>query len=407
MPTQNNNISNESIQQNFFKIVILLFLITSISRLAMSLYLPALPDIGTDLNIEETILGLSLTVYFGGFAFFTLIAGPLSDAFGRRRVLLIGGLVFLIGSSVCGLAQGGSSLLFGRLLQAIGACTIPVTALAVTRDAFDDKQVVTVLGWMGAFGALIPALAPILGGAITEFAGWRYTFLFLVISCFLVLSFAYKNLPETLPMDRRQPINPAQTFKTFGLMLSNSRFLFAIAPIFFCFAIQGVYFACAPFVFIQDMGLTPTQFGMTNMVLVATLVLGRVMCAILIKRFGQSTTYVISGIIALCAGIGFTTLFFVVHPALWVILLPAALFGLAFGTMVPIGLKEVLTIFKQQSGTASALYGCLTLGASGLSSALAGISMDMEFKAIYVMAMIATFCCIMIFLTTLFSNLDG
>ena len=109
-------------------LITLLFLITSLSRLATSLYLPALPIIGKDLHIEETMLGLSLTVYFGGFAFFTLFAGPLSDALGRRRVLLVGGLVFLTGSTLCGLAQGGYSLLLGRLLQAAGACTIPVTS---------------------------------------------------------------------------------------------------------------------------------------------------------------------------------------------------------------------------------------------------------------------------------------
>ncbi len=405
MHTQNAVISKDSKKRAFLKIVVLLFFVTSISRLATSLYLPALPVIGSDLNVEETILGLSLTVYFAGFAFFTLIAGPLSDAFGRRRVLLIGGLVFLTGSSVCGLAQGGYSLLFGRLLQAIGACTIPVTGRAVIRDAFNDQQVITVIGWMGALGALIPAVAPIIGGIITEFAGWRYTFLFLAVSCFLVLFFSYKNLPETLPRDQRQPLNLSQSFKTFGLMLASSHFLFAVLPIIFCFAIQGIYFTCAPFVFIQEMGLTPTQFGMTNMVLVGTLVLGRVVCPILIKRFSQGAAYVIAGIIALCAGLGFMSLFYIVHPALWVVLLPAALFGLAFGTMVPIGVKEVLTIFKHQSGTASALYGCLTLGASGLFSALAGIGMDMEFKAMHVMAMISTICCLMILITTILSNL--
>lgn len=384
--------------------IVLLFLITSLSRLATSLYLPALPVIGKDLHVEETILGLSLTVYFSGFAFFTLFVGPMSDALGRRRVLLVGSLVFLLGSGLCGLAQGGYSLLFGRLLQAAGSCAIPVTSRAVIRDAFNDEEVITVVGWMGAMGAFVPAFAPTLGGAITEFAGWRYTFLFLAVTSFLVLIISFKKLPETLPAEKRHPLKLSHSFKAFRTMLTSSRFMFALLPIFFCFAIQGIYFTCAPFIFIREMHLTPTQFGMTNLVLVAALVLGRFLCPFLARRTSHKNVYTISGGISFLGGIGFFALFYIESPDMWIVLIPASLFCLAFGTMVPIGLKEALTAFKHQSGTASALYGCLTLGASGISSALAGVGMDMEFSALHVMAAISSSCCLIIFLTTIFSR---
>ena len=381
-------------------LIIVLFLITSICRLATSIYLPALPIIGEDLHLKETVLGLTLTVYFFGFSFFTLIAGPLSDAWGRRRVLLSGGVIFLAGSLTCALAQDGTALLAGRLLQALGACSIPVTGRALIRDAFDDQQVITIIGWLGVFGALVPAVAPILGGIITEFAGWRYTFGFLAFTSFCIMLATAMTLPETLPAEKRHPLTLAHIFKSFATMLTHRGFLFAILPVIFCFAIQGLYFTCAPFVFIKRMGLTPTEFGITNLVLVGSLVIGRILCPILTKRFSNKTAYMLCGLIALSAGIGFFTLFTINDLQLWHIFIPAALFGVAFGTLVPIGVKDALTYFKHQSGTASALYGSLTRGASGVFSALAGFGMDMDIDPVYVLAGIASFCCLMILLTT-------
>ncbi|WP_415715054.1 MFS transporter [Maridesulfovibrio sp.] len=205
----------DTLKISFAGLVLLLFMITSICRLATSIYLPALPIIGDSLHLEESVLGLTLTVYFFGFSFFTLVAGPLSDAWGRRRVLLIGAAVFMFGSLVCATAQGGTALLAGRLLQAIGACSIPVTSRALVRDAFEDQQVITVIGWMGVLGAIVPSIAPILGGAITEYIGWRYTFGFLAFTSFFILLTASWKLPETLPEEKRHPLTLPHIFKVF------------------------------------------------------------------------------------------------------------------------------------------------------------------------------------------------
>jgi MFS family permease len=124
----------------------------------------------------------------------------------------------------------------------------------------------------------------------------------------------------------------------------------------------------------------------------------------LIRFTGQENTYTICGAISFVGGLGFAAFFYIEQPSLWIVLVPAALFGLAFGTMVPIGLKGALTAFKQQSGSASALYGCLTLGASGLFSAFAGVGLDMDFRALNVLAAICGVCCMLILLTTILSR---
>ena len=187
-------------------------------------------------------------------------------------------------------------------------------------------------------------------------------------------------------------------------MLSSGSFILVLLPIILCFAIQGVYFVCAPFVFIRDMHLTPTQFGLTNLVLVTALISGRILCPVLIRFTGQENTYTICGAISFLGGLGFAAFFYIEEPSLWIVLVPAALFGLAFGTMVPIGLKGALTAFKHHSGSASALYGCLTLGASGLFSAFAGVGLEMDFRALNVLAALCSVCCMLILLTTILSR---
>ncbi len=381
--------------------ILLLFCISSLSRLATSIYLPALPSIGDDLNIEKTMLSLTLSCYFGGFAASTLIVGPLSDAFGRRKIILGGSLVFLAGTLVCSFSQGGISLLLGRILQAMGACSIPVTCRAVVRDYFDDQQVVTIIGWLGVLGAMIPALAPTIGGVITEHLGWRYIFYTLAIITLFIFFVELKTFPETLVPEKRQPLSLPILLKRYAEMLSCKPFLLVILPVIFSFGMQGVYFTCSPFAFIDQLHLTPTQFGLTNICLVASLMVGRIVCPMLVKKLGLRRTYCVSGIMMLGVGCSFIALCFITKPVLYELLIPATFFGLSFGIMVPLGVKEALTLFAHQAGSASALYGCVTLGASGVFSVIAGLVMDQGISAIHAMSVISAACSLLIFITAL------
>ena len=392
---------NSSWPRQLIILTFLLFCMSSLSRLATSIYLPALPAIGADLNIEETLLGLSLTFYLLGFAVCTLIAGPLSDAFGRRNIILSGTVIFLIGTLFCGLAQGGITLLCGRLLQAMGACSIPVTCRAVVRDAFDDQQVIKVVGWLGVLGAIIPTLAPIIGGALTQFLGWRYNFFFLATVTVFALLIALKNFPETLPLNKRQPLSLVIILKRFSCMLKTREFLLVMLPVVFCFALQGVYFACSPFALIKQLHLTPTQYGATNICLVLSLVAGRFSCSVLVNKLGNKKTYLTVGFLMLFVGICFAGLFVVTFPSIFQLLFPASLFGLGFGILAPLGVKEALTLFRHQSGSVSALYGCITLGASGLFSAIAGGVMDLGVSPVHTMAGLSSICCLCVLVTTI------
>ncbi|MCK5684106.1 MFS transporter, partial [bacterium] len=133
---------------------LLLIITSAVVRMSSSLYLPALIEIGKSLHLSDTILSLTLTIFFVVFAFSTLFAGPCADHFGRKKVIIAGLLFFTTGSLLCAIAESMNLLFAGRILQAMGASCIPVAGRAMIRDICSDIQVMSVLGWMVAIGGL-------------------------------------------------------------------------------------------------------------------------------------------------------------------------------------------------------------------------------------------------------------
>ncbi len=367
--------NNTDVVINIAGFSILLLLASSIIRVGACLYLPALPVIGKNLGISDAGMTLTLTVYFIVFALFSLVCGPFSDAFGRRWVILAGGAVFIVGSFICGLAQSNAHLLSGRVVQAIGASTIPGTSRAMIRDVGTDVQVVSLMGWMAVLGALLLVGAPVLGGIITEIAGWRYTFWFLVVFALTVLMIMLDKIPETLPLEKRHRLSLPPVLLSYLEMMTSPKFFMVILPVVFCFAFQGAYLAAAPFIFIKGFMLSPTQFGLSNIVIVIALTGGRFITVRTVKHHSAERAYVIGAFIALSAGIFFLVIMLGGYWNLYALLAAVAFFCLGFGVLSPIGLEASLTAFRDRGGMAAALQGFLVLGGTAFGSAIIALLM--------------------------------
>ena len=351
-----------------FQFAALLFLISSVARLAGSLYLPSLIEIGRDLKLPDAVLSQTLTVYFLAFAVATLFAGPLADSFGRRKVIFGGVALFVVGSLMCALAHSEEMLILGRMLQAAGSSCIPVTGRAMIRDACDDRQVMVVLGWMAALGGLVPILAPMLGGMITDTLGWRWNFWFLVFFATLVTSAITLKLPETLEKECRRPLHLPLILSTYWGMLQSPKFILVIIPLELAFGVQGAYLASSPFIFIKHFGLAPMTFGVMNVVIVGALVGGRFLATYLIEKTSTYFAYVTGSLLVLTGGVALLFLDFLTTPRLLTVLAVLSLSVGGFGVLLPIGLKSIMTAFKHQSGSVSALHGCLSLGMAAAGS---------------------------------------
>lgn len=347
---------------------LLLIITSAVVRLSSSLYLPSLIDIGKSLQLSDTLLSLTLTIFFVVFAISTLFAGPCADYFGRRKVIIFGLFIFAAGSLLCAVADSIHFLFAGRALQAAGASCIPVAGRAMIRDVCTDLQVMSVLGWMVAIGGLVPIIAPMLGGIITDNIGWRYNFWLLVSASILAIVIMILKLPQTLPADTDKSLNVFHILKKYLKMLYSPELILVITPLALAFSIQGAYLAAAPFIFIKHFGLSATQFGFANLVIVASMLAGRFIATGLTKSFSIYIAYITGGGLTFAGGIILGAFCFSGHDSLISVLFSLSIAITGFGVLLLIGIKSIMTAFRNMAGTASAIHGCLTLGSAALGS---------------------------------------
>ena len=258
-------------------ILFLLAGLAALGALATNIILPAFPQIGAGLGVSSQELGLTLSSFFIAFAFGQLLAGPLSDRFGRRWLVLGGLAVFAAGSALCAFADTLSFLVLGRVIQAFGACAASVLSRAIARDLFDGEALARALALTMIAGAAAPGFSPLLGSALDSLFGWRITFL--VVAAFgVVLALHYSTRAgETHPANRRAPLAASAVASAYGRLAVDPRFLLPAVSV--SLVIGGLYtfFAAAPAILMNGLGLTAFQLGLhfASMVLIVFAAAGR------------------------------------------------------------------------------------------------------------------------------------
>ena len=201
---------------------ILIALLMSIIALSIDALLPALGVIRQDLTIlEDNKAQLIISAIFLGMAIGQLIAGPMSDATGRKKVLYVGVSLFLIGSVIFIFAQDLNTLLLGRFIQGLGVSGPYVSAMSVVRDQYSGSQMAKIMSIVMLIFMGVPAIAPSLGQGIMLIADWRSIFMFYVAYALLITSWIFFRLEETLPPEKRIAFSTRSFIDGFKEVLTN------------------------------------------------------------------------------------------------------------------------------------------------------------------------------------------
>src|ERR1022692_4662599 len=187
------------------RLVLILGALSSFAPLSIDMYLPALPAMARDLHTSAAAAQLSLTACLIGLATGQLLAGPLSDARGRRRPLLVGVAGYAVASALCVAAPSIWALLALRLVQGFAGAAGIVIARAIVRDLYDGDELARFYALLLMVNGAAPILAPIAGAQLLHFTTWRGVFAVLALIGAALLGAAAAGLPETLPPDRRRP----------------------------------------------------------------------------------------------------------------------------------------------------------------------------------------------------------
>ncbi len=243
------------------RFILLLGALVAFGPLAIDLYLPALPAIAVGLMATPVAVQSSITVFLAGFALGMLFYGPVSDRYGRRKVMLTGIALFTLASLACLLATAIEPLIIARFIQALGGGAASVLARAVVRDTCAPCEALRKLSLMAMVTAIAPLLAPLIGSALLAGFGWRGPFAALLLWGLLSLLVVWRILPETLPPERRGQISLAAAFASYGQLLLDPVAIGLLLAGGLSFAAMFAYITASPFYFMELQGFSPLAYG--------------------------------------------------------------------------------------------------------------------------------------------------
>jgi MFS transporter, DHA1 family, multidrug resistance protein len=354
-------------------LIIVLGGLIALGPLTIDMYLPALPTITADLLTTSSTIQLTLTGTLVGLALGQLVIGPLSDALGRRRPLLIGTALHVLASLAIVVAPNVAVLGGLRVLQGVGAAAGSVIALAIVRDLYTGRPAATLLSRLILVMGVAPVIAPTLGGELLRVTSWRGVFVALAVYGLVIIPLAARTLRETLPPERRRSPGVGQTLRTYAGLLRDRTFVGLVLVAGLAMAGLFGYIAGSSFVFQQEYGLNEQEFGMVFGAGAFWLIAATQLNAYLLRRFEPRVLLLaavvagtVSGFVLLTlAAAGLGGIIGVIVP-LWAVLF-------SVGLALPNAPALALSRHGDAAGTAAALLGAVQFGVGAIVSPVVGI----------------------------------
>jgi DHA1 family bicyclomycin/chloramphenicol resistance-like MFS transporter len=345
--------------------------LATIGPFAIDTYLPSFPAIAMEMNTTEVLVQQTLTAYLVPFAVMMLFHGALSDAFGRRPVILIGIGGFVLASIGCALAPNMHMLLICRAMQGLVAGASTSISRAVVRDAYQGVEAQRLMSRVMLIFSMAPAIAPIIGGWLQTAFGWRANFWFLATFAVVLFVACFRYLPETHPPSARQRFAPAPLLAAYRLVAFNPRFLLLAGTSSLGFAGFFLYVLSAPAFIYRHLGLTAHDFAWLFMSGVIGMMLGAFLSGRLAGKLSPNRTVWLAFAI-MFAGAIYNNLFY-----LW--FLPQLPWSVVHQVIVATGMAlampsltlMLVDLFPLNRGMAASLQSCMQSMVAGFVASIA------------------------------------
>jgi len=348
--------------------------LTAFGPLSIDMYLPSLPAIGRDLAASESVIQLTLTAYLVGLALGQILAGPLSDRFGRRRPLLVGVAAYVLASLLCATAPVAPVLVGFRLVQGLAGAAGIVIARAIVRDLYVGSAAARYFSRLVLIMGLAPILAPVIGAQVLRFTSWHGIFLTLALVAALLWLGAAVGLPETLPAERRSDGGLRGTLATFRALLADARFIGYALSGGLAFGAMFAYISGSPFVLQGIYHVSPQTFSLIFGINALGFVLASQVNGSLVGRIAPARLLVTGLATAATAGIVLLLMVLIGGAGLVAILPPLFFLVSSIGLIVPNATALALSRRPNAAGTGSALLGVIQSGVGAIGAPLVGVA---------------------------------
>jgi DHA1 family bicyclomycin/chloramphenicol resistance-like MFS transporter len=348
---------SESVTPRSWRLAALLAALAMLGPFSVDMYLPAFPAIGRELDASAIALQQTLSAYLFAFAFMMLWHGSLSDALGRRPVILGSLAVYALATLGCAIAGNIESLWLFRALQGLSSGAGVVVGRAIVRDRFHGPDAQRVMSQVTLFFGVAPAIAPVLGGLVLSAFGWRAMFWVLLALVLALLAWAVRSLPETLPKEARQTLHPRALWHNYRKVLRRMDFLLLASIPALNFCAFFLYISSAPVFIIDLLGLTSLSFAWLFVPMIVGIMAGASLSGRLAGRVSPLRTIRIAyALIFTGAAVNLATCWLVSPGVPWNVL-PVMIFTAGSSLAMPSITLILLDIFPAFRGMASSVQG--------------------------------------------------
>lgn len=369
--------------------IIILGSLTAIGALSIDMFLPGLPDIRHDFQTTTSNAQLTLSMFMIGLAFGNLFAGPISDATGRRKPLIIAMIIFTLASLGIVFVHNIWLMIALRFLQGVTGGAAAVISRAIASDMYSGNELTKFMALLMLVNGIAPVVAPTIGGIILNYSVWRIVFVILSIFGLVMVIGSLLKVPESLAVTNRESSSGLKTmFKSFKILLKTPRFVLPMLIQGMTFVILFTYISASPFIIQKIYGMTAIQFSWMFAGIGITLIISSQLTGYLVdyidtqKLLRAMTTIQIIGVILV-------TIVLLNHWNFWILAIGFIILIAPVTGVATLGFTIAMDESSSGRGSSSSLLGLVQFLFGGVASPLVGIKGE-DNPIPYIIIIIAT-----------------